>query len=431
MEVSPLDLAARIGWALCREAEWHRGRCNWIARSPDSGQSPAEIAYRPLPANIYFGSGGVALLLSSLAVATSDRRVAKTAEGAMRHALESSGREPALGLFAGRGGVALAGAIVGEQLENAEIAAASSRIATRFAREAQNVEGEDLISGAAGVILALLHMPSDDSSGPLARAQDLGHRLVARRTRESSGCSWRSASPRGERSLLGMAHGASGIALALLELHAQTNVSDFRTAAIDAMLYESSWLDERRGGWPDLRGVGRSITPGSFDLPVVQTWCYGAPGIGLVRLRAYEHLGEERWAREAELALNATHAAVEIDIASEVVSASGCLCHGAVGNALVLLEAFDAAVATPGLTAVDATAGWLCAADWSHLRRRGLFFADPPGLMNGLAGVAQFCLASVGAGVPRLLLPARRGDNSIALREFTVPKPSDGLAARS
>ncbi len=55
--------------------------------------------------------------------------------------------------------------------------------------------------------------------------------------------------------LTGMSHGASGIAVALLELHAATGRSDFLEAARGAFAYEDSLFDPKLGNWPDLRAT--------------------------------------------------------------------------------------------------------------------------------------------------------------------------------
>ena len=129
---------------------------------------------------------------------------------------------------------------------------------------------------------------------------------------------------------------------------------------------------------------------------VAVAWCYGAPGVGLTRLRAYRHArhDEERAAIRQE-----------IDQAVRRTLARGpgqnhCLCHGDLGNLDLLLQATRAdapnasAVALRRQTEIVlgsiARDGWLCGT------RAGV---RSPGLMNGLAGI--------GLGLLRLAEPER------------------------
>jgi lantibiotic modifying enzyme len=127
-----------------------------------------------------------------------------------------------------------------------------------------------------------------------------------------------------------MSHGASGIAVALLELYAETGRDLFLEAARSAFAYEDSLFDQSLSNWPDLRAVdelGRAPTNPSFG----QAWCHGAPGIALARIRAAAldreraetHLG---WAR---VAITTTLRAIDDNLQRARHDAS--LCHGLAG----------------------------------------------------------------------------------------------------
>ncbi|HSS50723.1 MAG TPA: lanthionine synthetase LanC family protein, partial [Thermoanaerobaculia bacterium] len=125
-------------------------------------------------------------------------------------------------------------------------------------------------------------------------------------------------------------------------------------------------------------------------------WCYGAPGVGLTRLRAYRHArdGEERAAirQEIDQALRRTLA--------RGPGQNHCLCHGDLGNLDFLVQA-QGAFPSPELAAdvhrfveivlasLDRD-GWLCGTRGS---------IESPGLMNGFAGI--------GLGLLRLAEPGR------------------------
>ncbi|NHB83744.1 hypothetical protein G7085_00885 [Tessaracoccus sp. HDW20] len=139
--------------------------------------------------------------------------------------------------------------------------------------------GNDLGDGLAGDLLALIRTRSDD----VERVRRLVDSLARSATRLDDLVWW--ADPRlpGERPLCGLAHGASGVALALAEAAvAHPGVADVAAPLIaGALRWESAWHDPGLG-WPDLRGDDGGH-------PVL--WCHGAAGIGAVRLRLLELVG--------------------------------------------------------------------------------------------------------------------------------------------
>src|SRR5690606_31027292 len=98
--------------------------------------------------------------------------------------------------------------------------------------------------------------------------------------RRSWGASW--ADPdhdRNEPDLCGLAHGVSGVLLALGVAGTCGADPDRYGDSIRAgRQYERSWFDPTRNAWPDLRDWDRSGPP-----PTPARWCHGAAGIGLAR----------------------------------------------------------------------------------------------------------------------------------------------------
>lgn len=130
----------------------------------------------------------------------------------------------------------------------------------------------------------------------------------------------------GTSPLTGYAHGAAGIALALLELHAATGLPEFLETGRLAFAYEDSVFDPERGNWPDYRRHGNAPAT-SFAL----AWCHGAPGIALSRLRAMtlEPARSAPLAAVARLALRTTLDTVEQTTARTCPDTT--LCHGLAG----------------------------------------------------------------------------------------------------
>ena len=132
--------------------------------------------------------------------------------------------------------------------------------------------------------------------------------------------------------LTGYAHGAAGIAWALLELASRTGEERFRSAARDAIDYERSLFSSEVGNWPDLRVLGTSPEePNAAPLRYPTTWCYGAPGIGLARLRCLRHLNDPMLLTEIDTALRTTR--------TKGFGLSHILCHGDLGNLELFVEA--------------------------------------------------------------------------------------------
>ena len=156
------------------------------------------------------------------------------------------------------------GAISTDQGQRRAVAAAE-QLAVALAAD----EADDLLTGSAGAIVPLLRLA--DATGQtrwrqLARA--IGQRLADHAISADPGVHWPGDGPTIPPTI-GVSHGAYGIGWALTRLAAATG------DASSAQLAESAyaWADSfYRDGWRDPRDV---------DHPPIDTWCHGAPGIGL------------------------------------------------------------------------------------------------------------------------------------------------------
>jgi len=380
-----LATAAAIGERLVRSAVWYRGRCNWTALDATSVR-PLQRALGP---DLAAGTAGVALFLAHLAAAGDDAAVRRTALGAIGQALAHAGQAPPDGLYSGPIGIAYAGARCGLLLGEERLVTRAARLA-RGRRPAQRERGHDLLAGEAGTIaglLALARLLEDQRL--VQQAQRIGDELAGAARRGHEGWCWPPA--RDMHGLCGIAHGASGAAWALLELHAATGDERHRNAAEHALDYERHWLDPAAGTWPDLRGIERRETRGGFRAPYATGWSHGAPGIALTRLRAWTLLGHERHRSEASSALAATAADVEQGLL--VPGADFTLGDGLAGGAEALLLGAElrpeGAVLAQRAGEIAASRhagsldGWPCGAAGTGLA---------PGLLHGHAGIGLFYL---------------------------------------
>jgi type 2 lantibiotic biosynthesis protein LanM len=341
----------------------------------------------PTPEDLYAGLPGIALFLGFLGEVAGDpdsTRLSRAALSTLLLQLETwkgEGKGPAaIGAFQGWGGTVWVLAHLGHLWQDREILAAGERMVELIPPLLAEDQDLDLIGGSAGAILGLLALhQASGSERALEVAIQCGERLLGLAEPWGPGLGWRTRMA-SERPLAGISHGVGGIALALTELGAVTGDQRFLDAGLEG------FAGERELFWTDLdrllRAAGGEKPPPESTVAVA--WCYGAPGVGLTRLRAYRHArGDEERAAILQ----------EIDQAVRRTLARGpgqnhCLCHGDLGN-LDFLNQAQEAFPSPELGAdihrfvehvlasLDRD-GWLCGTRGS---------IESPGLMNGFAGI--------------------------------------------
>jgi lantibiotic modifying enzyme len=335
-----LAVAAAIGDRIAAEAIWCDGECVWMGAAAEPEQR-GRSEYRALGPSLYDGTAGVGLFLAQLAVTTGGAACRRTALGALRHAVaHTSAMRPPRddGLHAGPLGIAWAAARVATLLDDRGLGAAAREIVRGTRLPSAPRRCPDLVMGSAGAIVGLLSFDEPEFREAAVAAGDA---LLARATVRSGRASWAIPGRRYPAHLCGLAHGASGIALALLELHAATGEERFRVGAEGALAYERSWLDDGSGTWPDLRiGGQRRGEPPTPRSEAEGSWCRGEAGIALVRLRAHQVLGAGPHDHDAGVAVETTRRHLSDALPHAIADLS--LCHGAAGAADVLLSAADA-----------------------------------------------------------------------------------------
>jgi hypothetical protein len=395
------ETADTVGQLLRRSAIWYDGRCTWPGPlSSDVSKSD----HGPLGPELYAGTSGIAIFLADLYRATGDRQIRQVANGAIGHALfrvESGALMSRMGLYDGVAGIAVAAARVGYACNMPGLVQRSIPLFEQVAARCGQGSEFDLISGAAGQIVALLAASREFGGDKwLASASIAGDQLLQCAKRSRHGTSWRTTNSSKECDLTGLSHGTAGIAYALLSLYASGGDSRYRQTAEEAIDYERHWFDSEAGNWPDLRRTspkGARTAARKHVLPCLSYWCHGAPGIALSRLHAYQVLRDKRYEEEAIYALRSTRAAASVALRSGEANLS--LCHGIAGIGDVLLTGVRRStgdgIDIDGLNPVFELAGTLT----RRLKKvNGRFFAEgsvTPGLMTGLAGMAHFCLRVV------------------------------------
>jgi lantibiotic biosynthesis protein len=414
-----LATADAIGRRLCRDALWAGGQANWLGWSMEPVGGAFVPAYRSFGPDLYSGTSGVALFLSRLHRFTGDPVQRATAEAAVRQAQAAAAAVDGVvrsGFYAGITGIAWAQLEIGTLFEREDwIEWALEQLADLRGVPSRDW-GTDVIAGSAGAIPALLDVARRFGRDDLAELAVLhGEHLLRTADRGGEGWSWDTMRILGQRNLTGHSHGTAGIACSLLELHRETGEERFREAALEALHYERARFNAERGNWPDFRRMDPAVdSPPAYVL----AWCHGAPGIGLSRLRIWELMeGDASVLAEVEAALRVTVEALAWPVVPEQ-GGNYSLCHGAGGNAELLLVAADrlerpglrAAAEAVGLRGIEAIARprlpWPCG-----LAQAG----ETPGLMLGLAGIGYFYLRLYDpAAVPSALIVTPGGGEMVA-----------------
>lgn len=420
-----LTAAVEIGTRLVSSAHEDGAACNWEIARVDPNRSDGAALRTLASETLYQGTSGIALFLAELWGATGEPVFLRFAEKGLRFSEHRSVQRPSVrpGLHSGDVGIAFAAARLAELSRKSEwYEFALCRLAGIESIAVDEME-TDVISGAAGAILGLLRIEHQLGSPRWIRdaACRFGEQLVVAARRRPLGWSWDPGEGRALQDLTGYAHGAAGMAHAFLELYAHTGDLRWCFAAERTLAYESHLEINQSGDWPDFRDsvTSMAVSRGETDslrtrirngtmprrvgqnLPV-RTWCHGAPGIALSRIRASAlAVDRERSDAELERALFAT----QRSIAGARGTESQSLCHGTFGNAEAVLLAFrQLGMGDPII--VDSMIG-------SALERHGngrkpwisgaAETAYDPSLMIGESGIGHFLLRYADATVPSVL----------------------------
>ncbi len=388
-----LETASRIGARICRDAIWSGGRCNWLGDSMEKLDGSWKVAHRALGPDFYGGTSGIALFLDRLHALTGEKLFRETAEGAVFHAYSrvpyvASNSRPSF--YLGLTGIAYSLATMGLEDKARE----TLKTLISLGCEGGNEGALDVISGIAGAIPPLLALGTALSESSLVTlANQYGEHLLGLARKSDAGWSWNTMSvsvDRRREDLTGFSHGAAGIAWSLSELFQTTKDSRFREAAMEGRRYENSHFNVRWGNWPDFRYLydPDSFTKDGPSYPI--SWCHGAPGIGLDRLRAYEIFGDPALRVDAEIAMRRT-----APLLSYAKGSNFSLCHGIGGNAELAIIA-SIALNNSGHMALPKQVGEQGIEEIERQDLRwpcGVTEGDQtPNLMLGTAGIGYFYL---------------------------------------
>lgn len=417
---------------------------HWLTVSIDPAR---QVAWRP-SAGLYGGTSGIALFLLDASTALDRPDYRELAIAALTWCARAAERNPDYSFYIGRTGVSFAmmraAAITGDtaHLERA------LRLAQGYEAYAASAAVNDLLVGVAGSIIGFLHLHQQThEKWTIGAVRKLAQRLVSSARWTPIGVCW-DFRPEHIKGLCGLAHGAAGVAFALLEAAEYLGEPAYRELALAAFRYEASCYNAGQGAWPDFRkldsdrgqGYGQEqlgLSDDALTQPAfMDGWCHGAPGIALSRLRALELLGPQ-WSGETMQAIARTRTVTE-----RLAQSTFTLCHGAGGNGEVFLEAARV-LGDPRYVSWAEQIGELAIAS---RERNGLFLsgyrvAEPTedlSLMMGNAGIGHFFLSLAGGATnvlaPRLTASVADehdqvtiGSVVLTLAEHLMPRSMDAI----
>lgn len=275
-----LDAAAEIAAWIIQKGEtgpdgsltWGRGYGRQLEPVADAGIFNGRLGEALFLSASFRAWGDPELKRAALSAITPLR--ARIADKATRNQLIE---EVSLGLT-GAGSMIYGLVRMSQFLEMEELWDTALLLGTGITRTAASRDTKyEVFWGAAGAALGLLALADCGVEPALAMAVVCADHLVASRAvDESTGC--RAWAPRGDgRCMTGFAHGSSGIAYALLQIHARAADRRYYDSAIEAFAFERQCYRSTTGEWLDHVGqVGK----------VMSSWCHGSVGVGFARLAA-------------------------------------------------------------------------------------------------------------------------------------------------
>lgn len=404
LDLNGVDQAAlEHGLALAQEiaaaAIWDGDMCAFQGATPSPvlGQ-PAH--WRVFGGDYYEGSAGIARALGYAAALGAGEDVARAAHGAIAHALAQA---DGWSLHSGRLGAGLVAIELATLLQTPDLAQTGYELCIVAAEQALTDPGPvalDFLAGLAGVLHAASALVRVRPGDWRYRAYALAYRLAEAGVAQPLGRSWalHEADP---QHLCGLAHGASGVALAFEDF---AEISDdpapWQAEAAAARLFERSHFDPAACSWADLRVDARQ-PDASPTYP--HMWCHGSIGIGHERLQAYRrHRDSPLIAADLAAALTAARREAARIAGGPAgpgagFGANACQCHGLSGLIDLLVETGD-----PQDLALARHVAAFVRLD--ALRPEGHRCGNPsgepaPGLMLGLAGIVWGQLRAAGPNV--------------------------------
>ncbi|WP_245583116.1 type 2 lanthipeptide synthetase LanM family protein [Paenibacillus daejeonensis] len=294
-----------------------------------SSHEERNLRLSPVGYDLYSGNSGIALFLGYLAELTAKseyKRMARKALQPMLEILRDKGKlnEVSLGIGAFGNGNIGGGIFVAYQLSrlwnDGQLLQLVKEYLPYYCQLVKKDVEFDYISGAAGAIDILLHIYH--GTGWLEALQGAEkcaeHVLQNAKTLPDGSIAWLTKTD--DEPFVGYSHGVSGIIAPLSALYRVTQLAVYLEYIEKGLKYERANYDAELKNW---------ISP---NHTAKVTWCHGAPGVLLSRVRLLENgYWDASIAQEINIALETT---LKLGFGTEPV-----YCHGDFGQLEILLFA--------------------------------------------------------------------------------------------
>ncbi len=372
------NISIAIAREICRRAIRQDGRATWLI--PYETQT-GHLSCSPAGIDLYAGLAGIALFLAHAGKRQSDPEINDCARAAMRELINSvssqRGSEVSIGGFDELGGSLYALSQLAFLLP--EVEPAAEKLASCMIEAIDDAPELDIITGLSGALLSFLSAYRRHGSDVFLAGAWRAGKAILRRLESNSTTD----------NLLPMSfgHGRSGVAFALCRLAAATN--ELSTIEMARVLMEAEIVLARNS--KATIGLERH---GGEDWTAA--WCRGFGGLFLVAARCGEDL-------KLSALKEATEHAVIARLLIQPPRGNDSLCHGRVGNLLILDEWVRAGHADVS-EARDQAASALACRLARHASIAGTVgHIASSGLMEGMAGVGLGLLRLANPDSPNVL----------------------------
>lgn len=325
-----LQEAVKIGERLDKLLITHLDGPNWFDIGlVDAARRISQL--KPMDWTLYDGLSGMLLFFSYLAREAQSERASEISDLIVARCNQLFDSNPRI--FAGMGTGAYEGwpGMVYTYLQLAIVRQDDAfldralRICLTMLDDLQQPDDFDFISGVTGTLCIIIRLANQTGHPQLKKTIEyLADWLVRTAVPQSSGVAWVNAITR-EYPLTGLAHGTTGVVLALSEAAVYLQRDDYVQTIKQAVAYEDSWFSTEQKTWGDAR-LDRNHE-GQY------AWCHGAPGIGLGRAACAVNLHQMNLQDDQWLAaLDASIRGAATATLKHGFGGSHSLCHGDIGN---------------------------------------------------------------------------------------------------
>ncbi|BDS14770.1 lanthionine synthetase LanC family protein [Aureispira anguillae] len=348
-----LQVAQEIGDHLVSTAIWDNTEtyCTWLGARDIQDRQIAKYSKRiaALSPEFYSGTAGVAYFLMELFHITQHPPYKAVALGAWlrsAHYMQTNDfPASSISFYAGELGLLFIGyrfLEIAKELANI-LTPQLNWLCSKLDQGLQTKHSLDIIGGNAGAIPPLLELKRKYQLDIFEKvAIDCAEELLNLGKWKDDMCIWASPKVHGVEldtpPTTGYSHGASGIAVGLLEMYHHTGNPNYLSYGRGAFAFENSLFNDEEGNWIDTRypQVKRN---GKIWGTFRTAWCHGAPGIALANLRA-AFLDTERrdfHLKMANIAIRTTQRSV-LERIKNNPEKDATLCHGILGSSDIIFS---------------------------------------------------------------------------------------------